>query len=299
MKTNSESAPQGPADTAAGGCPSCGGSTWLIVEEGGREVARRCHCYRTLLRQRALELAGIKSHYRERNIEGFDAYSDELKAARKVSKDFIAAFPAAEKGLLFVGPTGTGKTHLAAAILVACMDKCRIKGHFCDYRELIRSIQDSYNPQTEATEMSVIRPVLEADLLVMDELGALRPTQWVRDTISYILNNRYAGEKLTLFTTNFALDRKKARDLLGEKDNEIMKLISDARLGRMSDGEIAAEYKEIVKAHYQARQELSSLQDRVGEQIISRIYETCEIVPFFKTADYRLRSSAGRRRSGR
>ena len=74
---------------------------------------------------------------------------------------------------------------------------------FCDYRELLKSIQNSYNPQVQATEMEILQPVFDAEVLVLDELGAVRSTEWVFDTVNYVLNSRYNDNKTTIITTNF------------------------------------------------------------------------------------------------
>jgi DNA replication protein DnaC len=51
--------------------------------------------------------------------------------------------------------------------------------------------------------MDVLRPVLDAKVLILDELGANKPTEWVRDTIAHIINCRYNDKKLTIFTSNY------------------------------------------------------------------------------------------------
>src|SRR6202007_419723 len=74
---------------------------------------------------------------------------------------------------------------------------------FYDYRELLKEIQNSYNPTGQTTELDVLRPVFETDVLVLDELGAVKPTEWVWDTVSLILNTRYNNNRTTIITTNF------------------------------------------------------------------------------------------------
>ena len=106
-------------------------------------------------------------------------------------------------GLLFVGPVGVGKTHLSVGILKALIREKGIHCLFCDYRELLKSIQNSYNASVQATEMEILRPVFEAEVLVLDELGAVRSTEWVFDTVNYILNSRYNNNMTTIITTNF------------------------------------------------------------------------------------------------
>ncbi len=76
-------------------------------------------------------------------------------------------------------------------------------GLFYDFRDLLREIQASWNSVSQTSELDVLRPVLEAKVLVLDELGANKPTEWVRDTIAHIINCRYNEKKLTIFTSNY------------------------------------------------------------------------------------------------
>jgi hypothetical protein len=75
---------------------------------------------------------------------------------------------------------------------------------FCDYRDLLKPIQNSYNDSVKAIELQVLRPVFEAEVLLLDELGAVKPSEWVWDTVSLILNTRYNDNRTTIITTNFA-----------------------------------------------------------------------------------------------
>ena len=107
-------------------------------------------------------------------------------------------YPTEKTGLLFVGSVGVGKTHLAVGILKALIRDKGVPCLFCDYRELLKSIQNSYNASVQATEMEILRPVFDAEVLVLDELGAVRSTEWVFDTVNYILNSRYNDNKTTI-----------------------------------------------------------------------------------------------------
>src|SRR5438477_12696632 len=77
---------------------------------------------------------------------------------------------------------------------------------FYDYRELLKQIQNSYNDSVKATELDVLRPVFDTEVLVLDELGAVKPTEWVWDTVSLILNTRYNDNRTTIITTNYPDD---------------------------------------------------------------------------------------------
>jgi DNA replication protein DnaC len=74
---------------------------------------------------------------------------------------------------------------------------------FSDYRELLKEIQNSYNPSVQTTEPEILQPVFEAEVLVLDELGAVKPTELVWDTVGHILNSRYNEKKTTLTTSKF------------------------------------------------------------------------------------------------
>ena len=76
----------------------------------------------------------------------------------------------------------------------------------------MNEIQDSYNPATQSSELKVLAPVFDAEILVLDEIGASKPTEWVRDTMAHIINTRYNDKKLTIFTTNYMDDRKAEKE---------------------------------------------------------------------------------------
>src|SRR4030081_1526202 len=108
-----------------------------------------------------------------------------------------------DTGLLIIGSIGVGKTHLAVGILKELILSKGIGCLFYDYRELLKQIQNSYNDSVKTTELDVLRPVFETEVLVLDELGAVRPTEWVWDTVSLILNSRYNDNRTTIITTNY------------------------------------------------------------------------------------------------
>jgi len=194
---------------AQGICELCGDTGWVTVSEEPGAAVRRCDCYRRDDSQRRLDDAGIPPRYREVDLNKFWLYRDidkTLPEAKLIAEKFVEAFPDVETGLLFAGDPGVGKTHLAVAVLRQLMTRHRITGRFVDYRDLLRSIQDSYNPVSETSELEILRPVLQADVLLLDELGARKPTEWVRDTVTQILNDRYRQRRVTLITTNFGDD---------------------------------------------------------------------------------------------
>ena len=69
---------------------------------------------------------------------------------------------------------------------------------------MLKEIQHSYNPQVATTEMEILHPVFDAEVLVLHQLGASKPTDWVWDTVALILNTRYNDKRTTIITTNYA-----------------------------------------------------------------------------------------------
>lgn len=157
---------------------------------------------------------------------------------------FIEEYPLESTGLMLLGPIGVGKTHLAVGTLRELVVQKNASCLFYDYRELLKEIQNSYNASVHTTELEILKPVFETEVLVLDELGAVKPTEWVWDTVSHILNTRYNDKRTTIITSNFA-------DL--PPGGEARPLASRA-----------------------ARDE--TLGDRIGERMRSRLHEMCRKV---------------------
>ena len=199
------------AGVTAGGettCPTCGGTGWREVVGSQERSVVRCECHVKGRAARLLAAANIPARYEHCELSSFkyDPENPEdakLSTARLAAGRFVEEYPVEKTGLLFVGSVGVGKTHLAVGIVKALIRDKGVPCLFCDYRELLKSIQNSYNASVQATEMEILRPVFDAEVLVLDELAAVRSTEWVFDTVNYILNSRYNDNKTTIITTNF------------------------------------------------------------------------------------------------
>jgi DNA replication protein DnaC len=182
-------------------CPKCKGSGWEPAENGTR--VRRCSCVEALRVERLLAEARIPKRYEHCDLESYVPNDPSQKSAKIYVQRFLDRYPQIDVGLLFLGNCGVGKTHLAVALLKRVIAEKGDGGLFYDFRDLLREIQSSWNSVAQTSELDVLRPVLEAKVLVLDELGANKPTDWVRDTIAHIINCRYNDEKLTIFTSNY------------------------------------------------------------------------------------------------
>ncbi|ODS56997.1 MAG: hypothetical protein ABS36_05715 [Acidobacteria bacterium SCN 69-37] len=185
-------------------CEICGGTGWRPVEGAGARGVERCACWRTSASSRLIAAARIPPRYARCDLKSFVLYPNEkLQAAVASARRFVDAFPAVTKGLCLIGPPGIGKTHIAVSVLRMVVIEKGARGLFYDVRELLKMIRSTYNPIVRTAEMDVLRPVMEAELLVLDDLGAEKPTEWVEETMNLIVNTRYNERRPTIFTTNF------------------------------------------------------------------------------------------------
>ncbi len=189
-------------------CPKCYGSGMEIIPGKG---ARPCSCRQKRIQENLFERIKIPKRYSDCSFSNYQPLTESQKIAFKYSYSLAQKYPDVERGLLFMGSVGTGKTHLAVSIL-KCLTERGFNCLFYEFGSLLREIQDSYNPATQSSELKVLEPVFDAEILVLDELGASKPTEWVKDTMSFIINTRYNDEKLTIFTTNYLDDRKDQRE---------------------------------------------------------------------------------------
>ncbi|HEX3660701.1 MAG TPA: ATP-binding protein [Acidobacteriaceae bacterium] len=192
-------------------CPRCGGAGVRVLSNpGGGSTIETCECQAEQRAARLMKRAGIPTRYEHCSLDSYEASfpgaDRSLVAAHLMARRFVDGYPATTggRGLLLTGSIGVGKTHLAVGILQALIVEKAVRGLFCDYRELLKKIQNSYNPQVAATEMEILQPVFDAEVLVLDELGAAKPTDWVWDTVALVLNTRYNDKRTTLITTNYA-----------------------------------------------------------------------------------------------
>jgi DNA replication protein DnaC len=228
-------------------CSICGGSGLRVVQEGGRQFAQDCVCRIERRAERMLGRAHIPRRYEHCSLESYEtnfpSSNRTLGAAHLRARKFVESYPleTAGTGLLLTGSIGVGKTHLAVGILQALVSERGATGLFYDYRDLLKQVQNSYNSQVRETELEILRPVFEAEVLVLDELGASKPTEWVWDTVAHILNTRYNDRRTTIITTNYA---------------------NGAPLATVTEGRVREE----------------TLGDRIGERMRSRLQEMCVVV---------------------
>lgn len=249
-------------------CPLCGGTGWRDIGHGKQREVTRCECRRKGRGERLLATAKIPAHYADCELSSFQIEGEQhvFALAKKTAETFADKYPVEKTGLLFVGNAGAGKTHLAVGILKKLIIEKGISCLFVDYRELLKAIQHTYNPSVQMTELDLLKPVFETEVVLIDELGATRTSQWVWDTVAHILNNRYSENRTTIFTTNFEDRPEKATE-----EKEQGHHFTDPE--RVQRGE--------------------TLGDRIGGSMWSRLHEMCKHVEMWGP-DFRRRVNSTR-----
>jgi DNA replication protein DnaC len=244
-------------------CAVCGGTGWKIVERAGLSGAERCECA-VVTRARSLqENASIPPNYLAASLDNFVIPQDNPVARQGLGtvlmqvRSFVREFPAGEKaGLLLVGESGTGKTHLAVAAMKALLDR----GHECvffDYQNLLDRIRSGYDAASGAADREAYRSVLDVEVLLLDDLGAHRVTDWVEDTVTAIITSRCNQRKPLIATTNLP-DEARIQEMV------------------MPSGE-----KQTIRDR--------TLAEAIGVRAHSRLFEMCRVVRMPKVEDYRMK----------
>ena len=243
-------------------CPICFGTGTRLDSGKGAAI---CNCRRSNSRNRLLAAAHIPLRYEHCT---FESYKDpkgngSLSWAKQAVETVVRDYHHRERGLLLMGSVGVGKTHLAVAMLKGLIEK-GVPSLFCESGSLLKQIQDSYSSISKNSEMRVLAPIYQTEVLVLDELGSTVPTDWVRDTMYQIINKRYNDKMFTVFTTNY-FDEPRI-----ETDSE--EVTNNRSFSRKDSAER-------IRA-------MTTLEDRIGTRLRSRLYEMCDTLTI-KGEDFR------------
>lgn len=194
-------------------CPSCGGRGWMVQLDGGAGSARPCFCRQYEVVPRLIAAAGIPERYGECRLANFRVPGGttprypELVAARamvqRYTNEFLTAEGFTHSGLLFIGPPGVGKTHLAVSVLFEVIERYKVRCRFVELNSFFNQMQSTFGQAAAESTQAVLAPLMETQLLVLDELGTQQPTPWIRDVLYLVINTRYTRRLPTLFTTNY------------------------------------------------------------------------------------------------
>ena len=186
-------------------CAICDDTGWKTVDVDGVPRVERCDCWHQRLYDSLLKEARIPRRYAHCEFSNFDLHTDSQREAHKKAAALVDKFPVnSDRGLLFFGDHGVGKTHLAAALLKELIRRKGARAVFFESRELLKIVRDTYSNDSQITELEALKPALEAEVLVLDDLGAEKKSEWVSETLGLIVNTRYSEKRVTIITTNLA-----------------------------------------------------------------------------------------------
>ncbi len=240
-------------------CSICGGLGLNIIQRSdGTQFAQDCQCRVERRSARLLKNARIPRRYQLCSLDSYETmHSSATKSVKKAlstSRKFAEGYPLETngKGLLFVGARGLGKTHLAIGILKKLITERGATSVFWEHKELLDTLRSIYSVRTPGAEAEVLKTAITCDLLVLDDLGDITPSDWSWDTTSYILSSRYNEDRSTIITSNLP--------------NEPASISFDDPIDKFANQPLKEAKRAMAKL---------TLADRIGDRIWSRLQEMC------------------------
>ena len=267
-------------------CPFgvCDGSTWILDEETNE--ARPCRCRDQRVRQAASGGVGtgIGRRFLEVSFDREPIVSLDSMVLRQVRAFVRAIDENLEKGrgLWFDGPVGTGKTSLAILVAKAAKDAGRSYAVYPVPR-LLAEIKRTFDRDASDTYLGVFRRLCTVDVLVLDDLGAEKQTEWVLEQLYSIVNERWQDRRSIVVTTNIpdadpeaparllqasVRDLREAASRVDGRDAEDLRRIVDRveqMTARVAELDVDSSYDPILR-----------LRRQIGSRTVSRLVEICD-----------------------
>jgi DNA replication protein DnaC len=269
-------------------CPFglCDGSTWILDDESVE--ARPCRCREQRVRRSVS--GGIGTGIGRRFLEvSFDrepivsldrAVLRQVRAFTRSIEEHLEA----GRGLWFDGPVGTGKTSLAILVAKAAKDAGRSYAVYPVPR-LLAEIKRTFDRDASDNYLGFFRRLCTVDLLVLDDLGAEKQTEWVLEQLYSIVNERWQDRRSIVVTTNVPdPDPEAPLQLLRQGARELREAVASGRLDRDARGELTRIVERLEQATSRAR-ELDGMTDfdpvvrlrrQIGSRTVSRLREICD-----------------------
>jgi DNA replication protein DnaC len=152
--------------------------------------------------EKLLYESGIGKRFLNASFDNFDRKWEP--DAYEVAKQYVESFPMSDgKGLIFTGGVGTGKTHLAAAICREVISRYSTTVEFVSYVQLLADIRAAFSDNRNIGEIE--EKMMKTGLLVIDDLGKEKQSQFSNEMLYKVVNERYKNELPMIITTNWPL----------------------------------------------------------------------------------------------
>ncbi|HZG49365.1 MAG TPA: ATP-binding protein [Thermoleophilaceae bacterium] len=275
-------------EDSGGLCPvgECDGSTWVLDEASNEVRACRCRPQRVRRSVSGGVGTGIGRRFLEVSFDREPIVSLDSLVLRQV-RAFVRALDAnldSGRGLWFDGPVGTGKTSLAILLAKAAKDAGRSYAVYPVPR-LLAEIKRTFDRDSSDSYLGFFRRLCSVDMLVLDDLGAEKQTEWVLEQLYSIVNERWQDRRSIVVTTNIPdPDPESAGRTLRSSARELHERAASGRLDASDLDELnrIVERIERVTAEVQSREVAAEfdpilrLRRQVGARTVSRLVEICD-----------------------
>jgi len=163
--------------------------------------------------------AGIPARFKTRTLSTYVVNANSTKQQRiyEFCKEYASDFEGIRKtgrSFLMLGTVGTGKTHLSIGVALEVMNQ-GYSSIFTSASKIFRSIKDTYHKGSHQKESEVMAIYTQCDLLIIDEVGVQRGSDFEKETFFDVINERYENMRPTIILSNLTIEEIKV--FLGER----------------------------------------------------------------------------------
>jgi len=196
-----------PYETVKYECSICQDREIIPIEqEDGSFSARNCECKEMKIQKRLFKASGLSEEQAALRLKDFKPSMDTKQMYNKVKNYIDKQLWKDGKGFALVGSVGAGKTMLAQIIASEIMSDRKTSVIFFPTTSLMAELRVAQFAEGGAEYEQRIDRLIKADVVIFDDLGKEKPTEWVQTQYFRIIDGRYNAKKTTSFTSNFELD---------------------------------------------------------------------------------------------